>query len=49
MVVIPKSVHRERLIENAGALDFSISSEDVAIMDSFNEGLHTTWNPEDIP
>lgn len=49
MVVISKSVHRERLIENAGALGFDISSEDVAIMDSFDEGLHTTWNPEDIP
>lgn len=49
MVVIPKSVHRERLIENAGALDFTISLVDEAVMDSFNEGLHTTWNPEEIP
>jgi diketogulonate reductase-like aldo/keto reductase len=49
MAVIPKSVHRERLIENAGALDFTISPADVAIMDSFDEGLHTTWNPEEIP
>ncbi len=49
MVAIPKSVHRERLVENAGALDFTISLADEAVMDTFNEGLHTTWNPDDIP
>jgi diketogulonate reductase-like aldo/keto reductase len=49
MVVIPKSVHPDRMRENAAVFDFDISPEDMAAMDAFDEGLHTTWNPEDIP
>ncbi len=49
MVVIPKSVHRERLVENAAVFDFSLSAEDERYMDSFHEGLHMTWNPDTIP
>jgi diketogulonate reductase-like aldo/keto reductase len=45
MVVIPKTVHIDRLIENAQVFDFSISPSDEALMDLFDEGLHTTWNP----
>lgn len=49
MVAIPKSVHEERMRENASVFDFEISSDDESEMDSFNEGLHTTWDPEEIP
>jgi diketogulonate reductase-like aldo/keto reductase len=49
MVVIPKSVHPDRMRENASVFDFDISPEDMTVMDAFDEGLHTTWNPEDIP
>jgi len=49
MVVIPKSVHPERLRENAAVFDFEISPQDEAAMDAFNEDLHTTWDPRDIP
>jgi diketogulonate reductase-like aldo/keto reductase len=49
MVVIPKSVHVERMRENVSVFDFEISAEDEATMDSFNEDYHTTWNPEGIP
>lgn len=48
MVVIPKSVHVERMRENASVFDFEISAQDEATMDSFNEDYHTTWNPEEI-
>ena len=46
--VIPKSVHRERIIENAGIFDFTISDEDMAIIDTLNEDLHTSGVPEDL-
>ncbi|WP_019178510.1 aldo/keto reductase [Methanomassiliicoccus luminyensis] len=49
MVAIPKSVHRERLAENAAVFDFTISEGDMAELDSLNEDYHTTWNPSDIP
>ena len=36
IVVIPKSSNKERIIENADVFDFSIASEDVAILDSLS-------------
>ncbi len=48
-VVIPKSVHKERIIENADVFDFSISTEDMEALDSFNENLATGWDPTDAP
>jgi diketogulonate reductase-like aldo/keto reductase len=44
-VVLPKSVHKERIIENADVFDFSISDEDMATLDTFNENLATGWDP----
>jgi diketogulonate reductase-like aldo/keto reductase len=44
-VVLPKSVNRDRIIENAGVFDFSILDEDIAAMDGFNENLATGWDP----
>ncbi len=49
MVAIPKSVDPGRLRENAGVFDFAISDRDEEAMDAWNEDLHTTWNPADIP
>jgi len=49
MVAIPKTVHPERMRENAAVFDFEILAEDEAEIDSFDEGYHTTWNPQDIP
>jgi len=37
-VVLPKSVHRERIAENAGALDFTLSDADIAELDSLDAG-----------
>ncbi|MFQ5910026.1 MAG: aldo/keto reductase, partial [Thermoplasmata archaeon] len=48
-VVIPKSVRRERIIENANVFDFSISEEDMSALDALNEDLHTSWDPTDAP
>ncbi len=38
VVVIPKSVHRERLVENADIFDFAISDADMAVLDKLDEG-----------
>ena len=48
-VTIPKSVKRERIIENATIFDFSLSAEQMAILDGFNEEHHVTWDPRREP
>jgi 2,5-diketo-D-gluconate reductase A len=37
LVVITKSTHRERIAENAQIFDFSLSDEDVAVLDALDE------------
>lgn len=45
LIVLPKSAHPERIKENAAIFDFSISKEDLELLESFDEGLHVAWNP----
>jgi diketogulonate reductase-like aldo/keto reductase len=49
VVVIPKSSRRERILENADVFDFKISSDDIRLLDSFNQDLRTSWDPSTIP
>jgi diketogulonate reductase-like aldo/keto reductase len=49
LVVIPKSVHAERIHENASVFDFSFSPEDLRQLDGMNEDLYTGWDPTDVP
>lgn len=49
MVVIPKSVHHNRIKENADVFDFSISREDMALLDGLDEGFRTCWDPTSAP
>jgi diketogulonate reductase-like aldo/keto reductase len=49
LVVIPKSVHEERIRENANVFDFSLSPEDLRRLDGLNEDLYTGWDPRDVP
>jgi diketogulonate reductase-like aldo/keto reductase len=48
-VVLPKSVRKERIEENAAVFDFSLTPEEVASLDALHEGLHTGWDPTDAP
>lgn len=48
-IVIPKSVRRDRIRENAQVFDFSISPEDMSYLDTFNENLTTGWDPTHAP
>ena len=48
-VVIPKSVRRERIRENASVFDFSISQGDMEKLDGLNENLCTGWDPTNAP
>lgn len=45
LVVLPKSTRQERLAENFQALQFQLSEEQMATLDSFEEGLVTGWDP----
>jgi diketogulonate reductase-like aldo/keto reductase len=48
-VAIPKSVKRERIIENAAIFEFSLSTEHMATLDRLNEEHHVTWDPRTEP
>ena len=46
-VPLPKSVKKERIIENAKVEGFSIEESDVKAMDGLDEYLVTDWDPTD--
>ena len=39
---------RERIRSNGNIFDFNIEDEDMAIIDTLNEDLHTSHVPEDL-
>ncbi|MGI5862893.1 MAG: aldo/keto reductase [Myxococcales bacterium] len=49
VVVIPKSVHKSRIEENADVFDFELTDEDLRRLDGLDEGLHTSWDPATAP
>lgn len=48
IVVIPKSVHEHRIRENAQVFDFSLSSEDMKMIDALHEGRRFGADPDDF-
>lgn len=45
VVTIPKSVHENRIIENASIFDFELEDEDMALMDSLDRGERIGRDP----
>ncbi|TDZ34847.1 putative oxidoreductase [Colletotrichum spinosum] len=48
MITLPKSVRKDRLVENASVADFEISKEDLVAMDDLDENLVTDCIPHGI-
>jgi len=49
VVVLPKSVHRERIQENATIFDFALGPEDTKALDALDEDFHAAWDPTEEP
>ena len=47
-IPIPKSVRRERILENIDVFDFELSAEDMQAIDNLNENVHQAWDPTNI-
>ncbi|HEV2166055.1 MAG TPA: aldo/keto reductase [Thermoplasmata archaeon] len=45
VIPIPKSVHPDRIRENAALFDFELSPSEVARLDRLHEGLRVSWDP----
>lgn len=48
-IVLPKSVNPDRIRENYQVFDFTISQEDVNLLDDFHVNLRTCWDPSKTP
>ena len=49
MVVIPKSVNKNRIIENFSVFDFNISDSVMTKLDELDESFVTCWDPHNPP
>jgi methylglyoxal/glyoxal reductase len=48
VITIPKSVHRERIIENAMIGEFSLEPSDVELINSLSTGMRVGSDPDDV-
>jgi methylglyoxal/glyoxal reductase len=49
VVVIPKSVRPERIVENGQLFDFELREDEMNALDRLNENLRTAWDPSKVP
>ncbi len=48
LVVLPKSVHQQRIQQNAAVFDFEISASDMQALNQLNQDRHFCWDPSDV-
>jgi diketogulonate reductase-like aldo/keto reductase len=48
VVSIPKSVHRERILENSQVFDFELSSDEMARLDSLDSDTRIGPHPDSM-
>ncbi len=48
IIVFPKSVHKDRIYENANIFDFALSPEDMQAFDNMNESKRTGPDPDHV-
>ena len=48
LIVIPKSVHKERIIENADIFDFEISALDMKMLSALDKDMHFGTSPDNF-
>lgn len=48
VIVIPKSTHKERLIENIDILDFKLTSDEITSIDSLNKNMRLGSDPDNF-
>ena len=49
MVVLPKSVNQDRIVENFAVFDFDISNSLMKRLDDLDERYVTCWDPHNPP
>lgn len=49
LVILPKSVHPDRIAENAAVFDFELTPAMMQRLDALEEGLATGWDPTNAP
>lgn len=47
-VTIPKSVHRDRMIENATVFDFALDADDLVQLGQLYDNTRVAWDPRDF-
>jgi len=49
LVVLPKTVHKDRLQENLAVFDFKLDQADMTELKNLEKGYRTAWDPTHIP
>jgi diketogulonate reductase-like aldo/keto reductase len=49
LIEIPKTTHKERMIENASVFDFQIDDHDMKEIDSIDKERRVSWDPSTVP
>lgn len=49
LVTIPKSIHEERIRENAQIFDFHLTTNELNSLNSLNENFRNSWDPTNAP